>query len=297
MQPMSSSLHDSFPTHISKIQDIQHQYDAFIIDLWGVVHNGIQAFPGALRVLESLKSLNKPVVFLSNAPRREEPARKQLIERGVPEDLYSAIYTSGEDCHRHLKLCSDDWYACLGKKLYHLGPDKDKSIFENVPFYEENDLKKADFILNTGIHSWENTVEDYEDLLQQGVELKLPMICPNPDKIVIVGTKPAVCAGALAARYEELGGMVRYHGKPFPAIYEAVLSLLDPVEKSRVLIIGDSLSTDIKGANIVNIDSVFILSGIHGKDIEEGEEKEASLTGLFQRHSAYPTFLCDFLDW
>lgn len=269
------------------IAELLPLYDAYIVDLWGVVHNGQAAFPEALEVLKALKAAGKKVLLLSNAPRRVASAAEQLIERGVPPELYDIFYTSGEDCHRALKERTHPWYQKLGNNLYHLGPDKDKSLLEEVTFTIVDDLEKADFILNTGVLTWECCLADYEALLKQAHVLKLPMACANPDKVVLFKGKNVICAGELATYFERLGGEVFYHGKPYPEFYTAACELLDNPNPSKILAIGDSLMTDIKGAHLQGIDSLFIRSGIHA-----GAE---DLETLFAAYSVRPTYIADRL--
>lgn len=283
------------PVFVEGMHQVIDKYDGFIIDLWGVIHNGIQAFPEAVQVLQILKSLKKPVVFLSNAPRRAEAARHQLKERGVCESLYENIYTSGEDCYGHLKTLPDVYYQNLGDRLYHLGPDKDKSVFDDLPYLQVNDIHKASFILNTGVDHWESQLADYDQFLQDAVTLKCPMICVNPDKTVIIGDKIAICAGALAEKYREYGGLVRYHGKPYTQIYAPVLRMLNPISPSRILVIGDSLATDITGAHHMGLDSLFVFSGIHGTDINQSSDY--SNLDLFKLYGVAPTYCAWALQW
>jgi len=275
---------------ISGLCDIVNDYDLYIIDLWGVVHNGVKAFNEAVIALEQLKELNKTVVFLSNAPRREAIARTQLEERGIKSDLYSQLYTSGEDCYKRLLLRDTPFYSSLGNRLFHLGPEKDRSLFEETTYLPVSSLKEADFVLNTGPLSWSCQVSDYEKILKESFELKLPMICSNPDKVVVHNQSFALCAGALAEFYETLGGNVTYHGKPFASIYKNLFSLLPTCKFGKILVIGDSLSTDIKGANNIKVDSLLVLSGIHGNHIE-------NLEMLYEEHNTLPTFLGQKLSW
>lgn len=285
-------------THFTPhLQDIYAQFDVFIVDLWGVLHNGKAAFANAVQALEHLKKLDKPVLLLSNAPRRLAPAKARLAELGIHRSLYQDLYTSGEDCYRHLKDRNDAWYASLGNTLFHMGPERDRNLFDELPFRETKDVKTADFIINTGTLTWESQVEDYEDLLQEAYTKNLPMICANPDKVVMFGDLKALCAGAIAARYQEIGGYVRYHGKPYGEIYATVLSFFPGVEKSRVLAIGDSLTTDILGAKGAGIQALMIMGGIHQHHFTPNHDPLESLNHLMQSHTSKPDFLAPELAW
>ncbi len=283
-----------FTPHLS---DLHEQFDVYIIDLWGVLHNGKAAFKEAVNALEHLKRLNKSVILLSNAPRRLAPAQQRLNEMGITPDLYHHIYTSGEDCYRHLKDRLDPWYQDLGNRLFHVGPERDRNLFDDLPYQEVKDLADADFILNTGTSSWDSKLQDYEDLLCEALYHNLPMICPNPDKVVMYGEQKALCAGAIADRYQELGGFVRYHGKPFADIYTAILKLCPGVALQRILAIGDSLTTDIHGAKSAKIQALMIMGGIHQHHFIEEKSPLNTLQKLAELHPSTPDFLAPYLSW
>lgn len=276
-------------TILPNLRNIAGDYDVFIFDLWGVTHNGKQSFPGAIESFTELKALGKPVYFLSNAPRRKSVAMDQLIDRGVPRDLYVDLMTSGEDCYEHLRDRPDAFYQGLGDKLYHLGPDKDKNLFEGLP-YKNVDLEQADFILNTGTLTFEDTVDDYQEILEKAASLNLPMVCANPDKIVLYGDGEAICAGLIADRYKEMGGKVVYHGKPDRSIFAKTFVKFN-MNGKRVLMVGDSLGTDIKGAQNAGIDSLFILSGIHKQKTPE------QATALYPVYGVTPTYVQEYVTW
>lgn len=271
---------------LQSLREVFSRYDFFIIDLWGVVHNGNQAFPSAIEILSHLKERQKPVYFLSNAPRRKVAAIAQLVERGVPRHLYSDISTSGEETFEHLKNRPDTYYQNLGNKLYHMGPEKDKSLYTGLENdYQSSPIDEADFILNTGTLFFEDTLERYVPDLQIGIARKLPMVCANPDLVVLYDDKEAICAGRIAKEYEKMGGTVRYHGKPSPNTYNRLLDCIGAKDLTKVLMIGDSLRTDIKGAKNAHIDSLFILSGIHR--LKTPEEAHA----LYRIYDAHPTYV------
>lgn len=280
----------SHPPSITHFEELSLRYDFFLFDLWGVIHNGKQAFPGAIETLTRLKELKKRVYFLSNAPRRPDAAIQQLNERGVPRDLYAHVFTSGEDCFEGLRDRSIPFYQALGEKLYHLGPEKDRNIFISLPNYRETIFEEADFILNTGTYSFSDTLDSYEPLLMRAREGELPMICANPDLFVLYGDSFALCAGKIAERYHSMGGFVYYHGKPYPDLYLKIFDRFKVTDLSSVLMIGDSLKTDIKGANNVGINSLFIQNGIHSQ-LPDGEPNS------FQTYGAMPTYVMEKVTW
>jgi len=235
---------------IKGLSGIYHKYDVFFIDLWGVVHNGIQLYPGAIEVLENLNRLNKRFVLLSNAPRPSKNVEKFLLNLKMDKIFVKTVFTSGEVA---LKSLEKNIY---GEKFYHLGPKRDNDLFKG---FEKNkrSLEESDFILCTGFfEDKEDSLDFYKDLLKKNIQLK--MVCTNPDLIVHHGSSKEYCAGTLAAIFEELGGKVVYFGKPYPAIYNFCIK-----KNETVLVIGDNVRTDIKGANNMKYDSLFITGGVH----------------------------------
>ncbi len=240
-------------------------YDGFIVDLWGVVHDGVKPYPGSRRTLEALRDAGKRVVLLSNAPRPSATAQKALRGMGLGDDLYSGIMTSGEATRLALINPPDAWFATLGPRVLHIGPERDRVTLAGLDYELVDIPEEADFIVNTGPdEEISTTLEEYEAVLIASRRAGLKMICANPDLEVIRGGERLMCAGALAQRYEALGGDVRSFGKPDPAIYRPVLDLLG-VEKHRVLAVGDALRTDIAGAHAAGVDSCWILGGIHAE--------------------------------
>jgi len=279
------------------LSDIAEQFDLFIIDLWGVLHDGKAAFRLAIEALAQLRKLHKPVVLLSNSPRRSEHVKQRLEELGISQRLYDHLYTSGEDCYRHLKLRQDPWYAALGESLFHIGQPLDRSLFDALPFQQTANMDAADFIITTGTASWDSPLEEYENILTEACGKHLPMICANPDEIVMFGNLKSFCAGAIASRYKDMGGFVRYHGKPFAPIYTAILNLYPDVKRQRILAIGDSLATDILGAKSANISALMIMNGIHRQQFETSQKPLDTLNQLLQLHPFVPDYLAPELAW
>jgi HAD superfamily hydrolase (TIGR01459 family) len=248
---------------MTSIRDLAPHYDGFIVDLWGVIHDGIKTYPGVIETLTQLRAANKKVVFLSNAPRRAAAIGRALAHMGIPDTLYTAIMSSGEAVHVALRDRTDPEFAPLGTKLYHLGPARDRDIFDALPLTEVKDVAAADFLLNTGPDDLLGPDDPsvYAPTLHAALAAKIPMICANPDLEVIRDGQRIICAGLLAQYYEERGGQVIQRGKPDPAIYTPTLALLG-TEKPKTLAIGDSLRTDISGAKAAHVDSCWILSGI-----------------------------------
>ena len=238
---------------IEGLSQVQSKYDAFFIDLWGVVHNGIKLHPGAIDVLENLNKLSKRFVLMSNAPRPSKAVENFLLNLKMNKTLVKNVFTSGEAALKSLK---NNKY---GKNFYHLGPKRDVSLFKGFENNRKN-INDADFILCTGfLDNYENSLIYYKNFLKKYTKLK--MVCTNPDLVVHRGSKQEYCAGKLAEIFKEVGGKVIYFGKPHSEIYKFCLK-----KNEKILVIGDNIRTDIKGANNMKFDSLFITNGIHKKE-------------------------------
>ena len=242
------------------------RYDGFILDLWGVVHDGVAPLPGALECLRRLVEAGKRIVLLSNAPRRSVDVVERISRIGVSADLYHDVMSSGEEAWQYLDRRNDPFYATLGRRCLHLGSERDAGIRKGLGLEFVETAEEAEFILNTGPAGWDDRIEDYAPLLRRALACALPMVCANPDLVVMHGGHLALCAGALAQWYEQSGGRVRWHGKPFRSVYDTCLDLLGIDDRSRILAVGDSLRTDIAGAVGAGIDSVLIVGGIHADE-------------------------------
>jgi len=267
---------------IKGLKEIYEKYDAFFIDLWGVTHNGFQLHSGATEVLRNLYKLKKRFVLMSNAPRPSKNVIKFLLNLKMDKIFTKNVFTSGEAALESLKQNK------YGESFYHLGPQRDKDLFEGL---EKNKkvLKDADFILCTGfLDSYQDTLDYYKDLLKNHVHLK--MICTNPDLVVHRGSKKEYCAGTIAEIFKKLGGEVIYFGKPYPEIYKFCIK-----EDEKILVIGDNIRTDIKGANNMKLDSLFIINGIH-KD-EFLNLKSISYDKVLEEYDAVTNYYQEKLTW
>jgi HAD superfamily hydrolase (TIGR01459 family) len=258
--------------HLSGFAPLTDRYDGFVLDLWGVIHDGINAFPHAVDCLRRLREHGKRTLLLSNVPRPNAAVQTMMRGMGIEDSLYTDILTSGEAVRRALQAPPSLWWADLGTRVFHLGPARDLPVLEGLPLDRVPDPADADFVLNTGPDDHRNPtdINEFEAILQACAQRKLPMICANPDLEVIRGGVRVLCAGALAARYRQLGGAVQSLGKPDPAIYQPVLQQLE-LPPDRVLAVGDSLRTDIAGASAVDLASCWVLDGIHGAELRTGD--------------------------
>lgn len=251
--------------YYSNLSQITDKYDILLVDLWGVIHDGITAYPGVASALGALKAANKTVIFISNAPRRSSMAIEGLGRVGVADDLYDNVITSGEIVFEFLK---SNPTAMPGNRCCIIGPSRDAGLLDGLNYVIVTNPNEADFLVVTGFDNDDSTLQEKQPLLEQAIKLNLPLICANPDLVVVRqnGTR-ALCAGVIAEEYLRMGGQVRQFGKPYQAIYERALQIAGNPGKKRIAAIGDSLITDIKGANDFGIDSYLIPGGIFGAEL------------------------------
>ena len=252
--------------HLSEVVD---DYETFVIDLWGVIHNGIDLNEKAIKVVGELKKRSKKIVFLSNAPRPSAKVIDFLLKMKMDKKYLANVMTSGEAAMFAINQNK------FGKTFFHLGPPRDSSVFEKVK-KNRTDINNCDFILCTGLFDEdelvlnkskldENNSEYYQSFLIKHISKKL--VCTNPDLIVHRGNKKEYCAGYIAKIFENLGGQVTYYGKPHKEIYEMCFK-----SNEKVLAIGDNLRTDIKGANNLNKDCLFVSNGVHRDEFSNNLE-------------------------
>ena len=264
-------------THLS---DIFKNYDTFVIDLWGVIHNGVILNPNAMEAIDQLFNNSKKIVFLSNAPRPSSKVINFLLKMKMDNKYLSNVITSGEAAMHAISRNK------FGKTFFHLGPPRDTSVFDKV---KENitNIEQCDFILCTGLFDdHDDDLNYYKDFLRNHISKKL--ICTNPDLTVHRGNVEELCAGSVAKVFEELGGKVVYFGKPHKEVYDMCFN---PDEK--VLAIGDNLRTDIKGANNLKIDCVFISNGVHRNEFKDPSE----LNDLLKKYKVDANFFQQELKW
>ncbi len=277
---------------LSTASALADDYDLWLSDIWGVVHNGVAAYPHAVDALQNFRRQGGRVVLITNAPRPRASVIEQLARLQVPTDAYDAIVTSG-DVTRALVA------KLGGKVIYQLGPEKDLGIYAGASV-RLGEAHEAEAVVCTGLlDNSTETPENYRDLLMDFQRRKIEMICANPDLVVEYGDRILYCAGSLAKLYEELGGKVVYAGKPYPPIYEMALgeaaSLGGPINRAKVLAIGDGVRTDIAGAHRFGIPSVFIPSAV---DAGAGRALDAGLLDeLFAELPHRPTWALPGLRW
>jgi HAD superfamily hydrolase (TIGR01459 family) len=251
-------------------------YDVVLSDVWGVIHNGIAATPAACDALTRFRGQGGTVMLITNAPRPGEVVTRFLDKLGVPRSAYDGIVSSG-DVTRAVMAERPD------KAVFHIGPERDLPIFDGLGLSFVS-LERADYVVCTGLRNDEvETPESYRAELGELLRRKMFMLCGNPDLVVERGERLIYCAGALADLYASLGGEVLYAGKPHRPIYDLAMGRVQalrdrPPVLARVLSIGDSIRTDLKGATDFGIDCLFVTAGIHAEEL--GDRHEPNLGAL-----------------
>lgn len=285
---------------LNGVSQIDDRYDGYIVDLWGVLHDGVQAFPKAVNCLKELKTRGKRIAILSNAPRRSTAVAERNAELGIDKSLCDFVLSSGEVAWQRLKDRTDPWYSRLGRRCYQLGPERDLGMRNGLDYEFVATIEDADLILLTGPPGFHDKTEDFRDLLLAARRRNLPMVCANPDLEVIRGGRREICAGAIAVYYEEMGGDVRTHGKPDREVYDLCLAGLGLGRETKVAMIGDSLRTDIAGALGAGLDGIFVAEGIHGELLDAASHKDldpARLNAFCGEYGLYPTAALSHLVW
>lgn len=247
---------------IAGLREVSEEYDGFILDLWGLVHDGATPYPTSRDTLLALKAAGKKTLLLSNAPRRAYALVEAMTRMGLARDLYGEVLSSGEAVNQALIRRDDPFFKALGTRCYHLGPARDRSVFDDTGIEITDSLDAATFVVNTGPGELHETVATYAPVLEAAAQCRLPMVCANPDLVVMRAGQAVMCAGALAAHYSALGGKVAYRGKPDPAIYHLAVEQLG-LPANRIAVVGDALETDVKGARAAGLASIWCTGGIH----------------------------------
>jgi HAD superfamily hydrolase (TIGR01459 family) len=288
---MTSSL-----PNITGFSEISSRYDAVLSDVWGVIHNGVHAFPEAVEALVTFRKGGGRVVLITNAPRPSAPIIEMLDELGVPRDAYDDIVSSGDATRSMIAKYK-------GKNIHHVGPEaKDDALYEGFNLTRTG-TEEADVVIVTDLDDDDDTPEMYRERAQGWIARKLPMIVANPDRVVEHGDKLIYCGGALGDLYSAMGGMVYMAGKPYAPIYDEALRLAEqanggPLDKSRVIAIGDSVRTDATGAAQFGIDLLFITGSIHAAELDAfGKPDPQAIADLLEPSRARTAGYLPRLTW
>ena len=284
------------PAFSSHFSTVAPSYDVLLSDVWGVVHNGVAATPNACDALRQFRARGGTVVLITNAPRPGDFVQKFIDGLKVPRDSYDAIVSSG-DVTRALVL------ERAGQRVAHIGPPRDLPIFDGlgaslVP------IENADYVVCSGLtDDTKEGPDDYDGVIAAMLKRKLPMICANPDIVVERGEHLVYCAGAIADRYAAKGGDVIYAGKPYRPIYDQAMAAARKARgrdtaHGRVLAIGDSVRTDLKGAAAFGIDCLFVTAGIHAEELGARDNPDAAaLSAMFKDAQVAPKLVMRQLVW
>lgn len=274
------------PKMITALAEVSDRYAAIFCDVWGVIHNGMRAFPAATAALAAARDRGIAVVLITNAPRPAPPIVAQMQGLGVPDNAWDRIITSG-DVTRELVRGGP-------RKIFHLGPERDLTLYDGLDVEVVEEFEAAGVVCTGLYDDLTETPDDYADMLRRLRARDLPFVCANPDIVVERGETIIWCAGALARDYAQLGGRTLIAGKPHRPIYEAALEaaaavLQRPVERGEVLAIGDGVLTDVKGAEGNGIDVLYVSGGIHAREYGEVDRPDAAeLEAFLTRHGHHP---------
>lgn len=281
---------------ISTFSTLAPGYDVLLCDIWGVVHNGLTVYPHACDALMRARALGTTVILVTNAPRPSEQVARQLDRLHCPREVYDAIISSGDVTRSVMQ-------ERRGRTVYHLGPERDRSIFTGLEAHFAP-LETADYVVCTGLEDDDiETPEDYRARLEIMLKRKLFMVCGNPDVVVERGSTLVYCAGAIADLYATMGGKVLYAGKPYRPIYDLALAKAESmagrkVAHDRVMAIGDSVRTDLKGAAALGIDCLFVTAGIHAEELGARNNPDTSaLSDIFAAAGVAPKAVMRRLNW
>lgn len=283
----------TFSTNFSTVAP---NYDVLLSDVWGVVHNGVAATADACDALRRFRAQGGTVVLITNAPRPGEFVQKFIDGLKVPRESYDAIVSSGDVTRALIR-------ERAGERVAHIGPARDLPIFEGIGA-SVVPIENADYVVCSGLY--DDTTEgpdDYDDVIATMLARKLPMICANPDIVVERGDHLVYCAGAIADRYAAKGGEVIYAGKPYRPIYDQAMAAAHKARgrdsaRGRVLAIGDSVRTDLKGAAAFGIDCLFVTAGIHAEELGGRHNPDAdALSAMFKDAQVAPKLVMRQLAW
>lgn len=285
------------------ISDISDSYMGFIIDQWGVLHDGVKIFDGVLECMQQLRERQKYVIILSNSGKRAQQNIDRLEKLGMGPDLYDCMVTSGEVTWQGLNEQTEGYFKDIGKKCVLISRGGDKSIVEELDVELVEDPKDATFLIISGADSPEKTLEDYEPLLKRCARYNLKAICANPDSLGVMDGRNIMGPGTLAARYKDFGGIVEYIGKPHQYIFQHCIKMLQQqdIYPGQTVMIGDTMAHDILGGSLVNIDTCLVKRGIHASvfaNCSEPAEVDNSLDILIRQYNNIrPKYLVDDLIW
>lgn len=269
-------------TMLSGVRALAARYDGFLLDQWGVLHDGGEALPGALECLTHLREAGKRVVILSNSGRSGKANVRNMLRFGIEPRFYDAVVTAGDAAREALHARNDPFHRALGRRALVIARDEDAARADEFGLTAAPDAASADLVLVLSLPDDRRSAGDYEPLLAAARRRDLPLVCANPDVVVVQPGAVVDAPGAVAQRYEAMGGRVRYHGKPWPGIYALAMARLG-VDAGRVVAVGDSMAHDVAGAHGAGIACALVAGGIHREalGVAPGELPDAARWAAF----------------
>jgi HAD superfamily hydrolase (TIGR01459 family) len=279
---------------LSGISEVSSKYDYYIIDLWGVLHDGHDPYKGAVEALKKLKENNKKIVLLSNAPRRAVKAEAVLENLGFTRDMYDMLITSGEVTYNYVKMHPE-----MGKRYVYIGPEKDRHLLDGLNLEIVEYAGQADFAVATGFEGFGSLFSEKQAQLDDCLANKKLLLIANPDKKVVKQTgEEQICAGLMGDYYTQKGGTTRYFGKPYRNAYTECFKAFGVQKPEKTLCIGDSFHTDIAGANMLGAGSLFVAGGIHKKDVYlDNKIDQTQLHNLIKLEKQTPRYVIEEFCW
>ncbi|CAI0396929.1 unnamed protein product [Linum tenue] len=285
------------------------RFKAWFLDQFGVLHDGKQPYPGAIATLNKLATTGAKMVIISNSSRRASVTMDKMKALGFDTSLFAGAITSGELTYQHLQRRDDGWFAALGKSCIHITwSDRGAISLEGLGLQVVDSAEEAEFVLAHGTEALGSssgatspaTLEELEKMLEHCAARKLPMVVANPDFVTVEARALRVMPGTLAAKYEKLGGEVKWMGKPDKIIYQSAMDMAG-ICASESIAVGDSLHHDIRGANAAGIQSVFVTGGIHASELGLGAFDDvadlSSVKALASKYDAYPSYVLPAFAW
>lgn len=300
MHGVSSLINTKFCQGVSDISD---SYAGFIIDQWGVLHDGVKAFDGVVECLKELQARKKYVIILSNSGKRAQANMDRLAELGISQNHYNLLLTSGEMTWQGLHAQNEGFFTNIGKRCLLISRGGDRTIVDGLDIEITEDAKDADFLLISGSDAPEMTLEDYEPILRSAARYNLKALCANPDSLGVMAGRSIMGPGTLAARYRDFGGVVEYIGKPHQPIFNHCIKILQKhdIYPGQTVVIGDTMAHDILGGSLVNMDTCLVKRGLHAnafKTAHSPAEVDKALDILIRQYNnVRPKYLLDDLIW
>ena len=285
------------------LSDISDSYMGFIIDDWGVLHDGEDAFDNTVSCLKELKERKKHIIILTNDRKRKAEKKAQLKKMGIGPSLYHDIVTPSTILQEGFEEKENAPFDKLGNRAYVITRQNDVSILDDTDIEIVEDIEQADFVLLLGMDYPMKMLESYDSDIRRAVQRRLKAVCANQDSKGLIGTNFLVGPSLLARRYEDAGGIVYNMGKPHNYVFKYCINLLKDKDifPAHTVMLGDTMAHDVLGANSVGIDTCLFKSGLHAANFmgcTSLKEVDNTLKNLIvQYNNVMPTYLVDEMQW